>query len=54
MTAPDPPGTGAAFAPWGRAGYAVGWELVSRYQASHGGASAASLWNTQAEDFRPR
>lgn len=34
-------------------GYALGYELVSRYQARYGGASAASLWDTPAEAFRP-
>jgi uncharacterized protein YjaZ len=34
-------------------GYTLGYELVSRYQASHRGATAASLWNTPAEEFRP-
>lgn len=34
-------------------GYALGWEIVRRYQAQHGNPSAASLWNTPAEVFRP-
>ncbi len=34
-------------------GYALGFELVSGYQARHGNPSAASLWNTPGEDFRP-
>ena len=44
-------GRGAAIPVW--AGYAIGFRLVSDYQAAHSGATAASLVNLGADSFRP-
>lgn len=44
-------GQGSAIPRW--TGYAIGWRLVTDYQARHPGTRAARLWDAPASDFLP-